>query len=455
MMSDRNVGSIVIVDPSGHPIGIVTDTDLRRKVVAGDITPQRPISTIMSSPVMTVSSGITAANAILRMMKSNIRHLCVTEDGKPDSPIVGVVSEHDILLQHGNNPAVLVKEMLQTDDIQTLARIRSRAEELVRQYLRQGVSLRFVGEIVSEINDVLTGRLIALAEARIVEQGGMKPEIPYCWISFGSEGRMEQLLRTDQDNALVYGDPLPGTEDAVRDFFRKLAVAVTDGLATCGFAHCPGNNMASNPDWCQPVSVWMKHFADWIHRPAGPALLNAAIFFDFRPVYGEHSLASRLRDHISNEIKTDRTSIILLAKNAIRNPPPVSFLGRFNLEKKGEGKRLFDLKLRGIKTFTDAARVLALDMGFHDITNTVERLRKLGAIDPSFAPNVPEMVMAFEVLARFRVLHGKDGGEGGRFVDIGSLNKLEREMMREAFRSMDRLSTLVRVRYQLDALGLG
>jgi CBS domain-containing protein len=454
LMSKRNVGSIIIADTRRHPVGIVTDTDLRRKVVAGVLSPDHPIDVVMSAPVITVAKSISVANAILKMMRYKVRHLCVTEDGTPNSAICGIVSEHDVLLMHGNNPAVLVKEILQCNEVEQLARIRERGEGLVHQYIIQNMSLHFIADIISEVNDALVGRLILLAEERLVAEGFDAPPLAFCWLSFGSEGRREQFLRTDQDNALVYEDPKPEDQAQAAAYFQRLAHEVCGNLVTCGFELCPGNNMASNSLWCQPLSTWKQYFREWIHIPNEGALLNAAIFFDFRPVFGEASLAYLLRQYIQHDLSVERRAIVLLAKNAARNPDGISVLGKFITERKGEHKGQFDVKLRAAKPITDAARVLALDLDFHSITSTSERLQKSIEVDSVNAEVYREAVMAFELFMRHRVLQGLRSADSGRFINLSALSRIEKESLRSAIIATENLLSLIRVRYQLQTLGL-
>ena len=453
-MSDKNVGSIVIADGEGRPLGIVTDTDLRRKVVGRGAPLSQRIDAIMSAPVFTVPPSLSAADAVVRMIRANVRHLCVTEDGTPDSRLVGIVSEHDILLFHGNNPAVLVKEIQSEADIERLARIRDRAEHLVHDYLVQGVSMRFITEVLSGIDDALTARILAIFGDRLGAAGMAAPPLRWCWLAFGSEGRNEQLLRTDQDNALVYEDPAPSEAPSAHDYFVRLGKEVNEALHRCGFSFCPGGNMAGNPQWCQPLRAWKEYFSGWIHVPREEALLNAAIFFDFRPAAGDESLAHELSAHIQHELLSDRTSIILLAKNALRNPPPMSVWGNFIVERGGEHKDAFDIKLRGIKPLTDAARVLALDMNIQTVTGTMQRLRQLAINDASIALLVPEVTAAYELLLRLRALQGFAHGDTGRYIDPSLLSTMERGMLRDALRATKKVQTLLRVRFQLDALGL-
>jgi CBS domain-containing protein len=454
LMSKRNVGSIVVVDEKRRPLGIVTDTDLRNKVVAGGLPAEGGVRSIMSAPVVTVPLRSTAAGTIITMMRRGIRHLCITEDGTPDSAVIGIISEHDVVLLHGNNPAVLAKEIAQAEDVDGLASLRGRGDELVTQYVSRGISVRFVAEMIAEINDALVARLILLAE-RELEAGGLaRPASGFCWLSLGSDGRREQLIRTDQDSALVYEDPGEKEREHTAAYYRRLASEVTAGLASCGFSPCPGNTMASNPDWCQPLAGWQEYFRSWIQVPKEEALLKAATFFDFRPVCGQFALARALRECITAELASDRTALILLAKNAAHNPSATGFWRRLNVERKGPHRGLFDLKLRAMKPVTESVRVLALDGGVHSITGTIDRMEKMAADDRSIAGISRDIVEAYELFMRYRVLYGTKGKDAGRYLDLGKMGKQEMRRLRYLFGSVSSLLRLVQVRYQLDALGL-
>jgi CBS domain-containing protein len=389
------------------------------------------------------------------MMRRNIRHLCVTEDGTPHTKVIGIISEHDILLLHGNNPAVLAKEIAQATDVRQLAAIRDRAEQLAVQYISRGNSVRFVSDLIAEINDALIARLLTLGERVLEGEGLENPGVRYCWLSYGSEGRKEQILRTDQDTALVYEDPPGNLAEEAQRYFRRLGEEMTGDLATCGFALCPGKNMASNPQWCQPLSVWKKYIHGWIRVPNEDALLHAAIFFDFRPVHGHLPLALAIRECISEELRQDRTALILLAKNALRNPSPVGLRKRLNVERTGSRKGLFDLKLRALKPLTDATRVLALDRGIHAVTGTSERVSKLAEIDASIRDIGQDLLAAYEVLVRSRVLFGARDADRGRYVEVAAMSKPDLGRLQSAFEPVKELLALIKIRYQLDALGLG
>lgn len=454
LMSKRSVGSIVVVDDNNRPVGIITDTDLRRKVIAGKMPHSEPVKAIMSSPVLTVTPGPTAAEVVLKMMRLGVRHLCVTADGTPNSEVVGIVSEHDVLLLHGNNPSILIKEITQSKDVQQLAHIRDRAEQLVLTYVQQEVSARFISDIITAINDSLVAKLVALGQDRLKTQGLANTGLKFCWLSCGSDGRKEQWLRTDQDNGLVYEDPVKGQEETARHYFTALGNEVCCGLEQCGFAKCPGGNMASNPQWSVSLSTWKEYFREWIRVPREDALLRAAIFFDFRPACGESTLADELRRHISSELSDDKKSLILLARNVLRNPAATNVWDRLSTERVGGQKGKFDVKLRAMKPLVEAARVLALDHGIGAITNTMERFQHLSGNDQSVAAMLPEVVPAFELFMRHRLTYGNRGRDAGRYLDVSSMNAGEIKRLRQSLGTLRTVFNLVRVRYQLDALGL-
>ena len=352
------------------------------------------------------------------------------------------------------DPAVLAREIAQAGDVAGLASLRERGEGLVTQYVGRGISVRFVAGMIAGINDALVARLITLAERGLGAGGLARPAPDFCWLSLGSDGRREQFIRTDQDSALVYEDPAETEREQTEAYYGRLASEVTAGLASCGFVPCPGNNMASNPEWCQPLAKWREYFRTWIRVPKEDALLRAATFFDFRPVHGDFALAHALRECITGELAFDRTALILLAKNASHNPPATGLWGRLNLERKGPGKGLFDLKLRAMKPVTEAVRVLALDRGVHALTGTLDRIERLAADDRSIAGVGPGIVEAYEQFMRYRVLYGTRGEDAGRYIDLRKMSKQEIRRLRDLLGSVSSLLKLLQVRYQLDALGL-
>ena len=450
MMSERNVGSILIVDEERRPVGIVTDSDLRSKVVGKGRDVSGLISEIMSSPVLTIDEQTTLSSMIATVMKKHLHHFAVTEDGTSHTPVIGIVSEHDILKTQGSHPTVILTEISRAKTKQRLRTLRDQAEDLLRQYLQDEVGMGFVSNMISEINDTLIRRAIRLSLEQLTGRG-MEPPVPFCWLALGSEGREEQLLRTDQDNAIVYADP-DEDDGAAERFFLELGKLVVDILVDAGFERCPGDVMASNPKWNQPLSSWKRCFSNWIREPENIAVMHTNIFFDFRPVYGESALAAELKGHIFERLKVDRSFLSFFALNATRNPPPLSFFRNMIVERSGEHRDAFDIKARAMMPLADAARVLVYDLGIDIYGSTAERWQRIGETHEKLARLSSEAGMAYEILMRIRALEGLSRGTSGRYVHIKELNKLERQTIRNTFSVVKDVQLMLTSRYRTDLM---
>ncbi|MDA8104838.1 MAG: DUF294 nucleotidyltransferase-like domain-containing protein, partial [Nitrospiraceae bacterium] len=282
IMSERRYSSLVIVDEQGVPAGIVTDRDLRDKVVSKGRTGNEKVSDIMSVSLIKTEARDYCFEALLKMIRYNIHHLLVVDQGK----LMGIVTNHDLMMLQGTSPISLVREIESQQTIDGLVPAARKTNEIVGLLLKEGARASNITRIISEINDRLVKKIIEIAEK---EFGS--PPLPYCWMVFGSEGRKEQTFRTDQDNAIVYEDPLTEKEDAeARTYFSVFSAFIRDSLIKCGFPRCPANYMASNPEWCQPVKIWKKYFSSWVYTPTPDAVMKSLIFFDFRPLYGDFRL---------------------------------------------------------------------------------------------------------------------------------------------------------------------
>lgn len=452
-MSDRKVGSIVIVDNNNFPKGIVTDKDLRNRVIADGKSLSTPISEVMSSPVFTMERDTNFTSIYLFMIKKRIHHLVFTEDGTDQSKVVGIVSDHDLLLSQGNNPAVLIKSLRNSKNVDELVRLRNQAEQLLKYYLENEVSINFSSGIISEINDIIIQRAIWLAKRKHDPNFEDVKDAKFCFLSLGSEGREEQLLRTDLDNAIVFEDVPQDKEERVHEYLHNIAQEVIEILVTCGYQTCPADIMANNPKWCQPLSVWKRYFGNWIRTPDEKALLNASIFFDFRPVYGTKSLADDLSEFISNLIDQKTLFLNFLAKNALSNSPPLGFFRNFLVEKSGNHKDKFDIKLRAMMPLVDAARLLILSHNIKGINNTLKRFDKLAELESNQPEIFREAGKAYEIFMRIRTIQGLNAGNSGRYIEPESLGKLQRKILKSAFYPIDEIQKIIRVRFQVDLLG--
>jgi len=452
IMRKNNVGSIIIADTNQHPLGIITDRDLRNKVVTGNHTLSESVNTIMSSPVITTAPDVTIADVQILMMKHRIHHLVLTENGKGDTPVHGVISEHDLLVIQGNNPAVLIREISRSQDGEELRRIREKAEGLLQKYLFQEVAIGFISSIMTQINDAIIERSIDLAQAQMEQEGYTSPEVKWCWLALGSEGREEQLLRTDQDNALVFDNVDAEQLESVKSYFLLLAKKTTALLYSCGFEYCPGDMMASNPDWCLPLEDWKKQFSKWIFAPSQQHVLYSNIFFDFRPIYGDLSLAKSLSDHIFEATGERDIFLSFMAKNALETPAPLTFFRQFMVERSGEHKDQFDIKSRAMMPLADAARVLILAAQIPQVNNTFQRFDKLAALEPQNRALFQQAADAYEILIRYRALQGLKNKNSGRYFKPSELSKMERLNLRNSFKPLRELQDLLTVRFRLNFL---
>ena len=405
----------------------------------------------MSSPVYTISGGKTIADMVMLMVKTKLRHFCITEDGSPDSPVAGIISEHDIITSEGNNPAVIMKAIMQASDRDQLKEQRDKTESLLQVYIGQEVAVHFISNIVTEINDAIITRAVDFSLKELEEEGEYKcADIPFCWLSLGSEGRKEQLLRTDQDNAILYAEPPEGEKEKAHEYFLALGRKVTGILQHCGFVKCPADVMASNPVWCQPISVWRGYFSKWIITPEPKAVMHSTIFFDFRPVYGQPRLAAELKQEIFSLIAKNRGFLGFFAKNALQNPPPLGFFRNFLVEKSRDHANEFDIKARAMMPLSDAARVLSYELKVPEYFSTAERFKRLGTLVPGMKDLGAQAAAGYEFLMRLRAVNGLSNKSSVRYIKPETLNKIDRQTLRNVFSTIDKVQKTLNLRFQLD-----
>ncbi|MBC6368208.1 DUF294 nucleotidyltransferase-like domain-containing protein [Algoriphagus sp. AK58] len=450
LMSTAQVSSIIICDYSNFPLGILTDKDLRTRVLALGISPDLPVSQVMTQPVITRKKSDGFGNLYLTMIRNRLHHLVLTEDGTDRSPVCGLISDHDIFLSMGNSPAVLIHALMNTLDVGEMRKIRDRAEQMLRYYLENEVSMEFVASVMTEINDVIITQALEIGKNNLASDFPGMNQVPFCFLSLGSEGREEQLLRTDLDNAILYADTSESQSERAKEYFLKLGEQVIEVLLACGFDPCPAKMMANNPEWVQPLSIWKEYFSEWIMRPTPEALLKSSIFFDFRPVKGNSSLAEELTRHIYEEIRKKKAFLSFMGQNALQNPPPLGFFKDFMVEKTGEHKDHFDIKARAMMPLTDLARLLTLSHEMVGINNTFKRFEKLAEIEPNYADLFQQAGKAYEILMRMRALEGIEHQNSGRYLNPKSLGKIQRQLLKNTFSPISELQEIIQIRFQLD-----
>lgn len=434
MLSRSKATSVFVVDDRNEAIGIVTDRDFAQKVVAQALSLELPVTEIMSSPVITVESSDRVFHALLAMVSRDIHHVLVTRQGTP----AGVLTAHDLMMLQGKSPLNVVRFIESQSTVQDLSAAQTRIVGLLPLLLREGAKASHVTRVIAEVNDRLIAKILQLAEQKL----GPAP-VPYCWVVLGSEGRREQTLKTDQDNALIFAD---SADAASRDYFDRLSAFVQDTLSTCGYPLCPGNYMASNPRWRQPLESWVTQFRSWITEGELHGTEDALIFFDMRPVAGDFSLFRTLASRHRDLLKDAGLFKSVLAFVATTHKPPVGFFRNFVVERSGEHKNQLDLKTFGIWPIVNAARVFALDAGIEQ-TNTLDRLESLAGKGDENATLFRDLQESFEFLTLLRLecqlRQVREGQPVNNFISPDSLTHLQRSLLKESFRTIARGQALV------------
>ncbi len=447
LMSKRGIGSVVVTGEGGAPVGIVTDRDLRGRLVAESRDPSVPLREIMSAPLATVGPEALAFEALLEMTRLNVHHLAVVEGGR----LVSVLSSNDFLFLQGTHPVALSREIERQASLSDLKKLVPGITRLAGVLARARAAPFDIGRIIAELNDRVVQRVLGLTEVDLGRAGQRRPPLVYAWLALGSEGRREQTLLTDQDNALVYADPEdPEAAAAASAYFQALARAASAALVQLGFPPCPGGWMASNPRWCQPLAVWLGYFDRWI-RFADVSVLSASICFDLRAVAGDPTLAGALWGRILEPSGERRLFLTYLARDVLRQGPSLGILGRFRTDAHG----LVDLKRYGAFPLVGAARVHALELGL-PATNTVERVREVGARGVLGPERVAEVTQAYSFVLELRLHHQLQQLDEGRTpdnrIDPRQLSRTDRLLLKEAFRTVGWVEREVRDRYQADMI---
>ncbi|MDW8324872.1 MAG: putative nucleotidyltransferase substrate binding domain-containing protein [Burkholderiales bacterium] len=442
-MHTAQVGSIVVVDAQRRPQGVFTVRDLIGRVLLPERPLDTPIGAVMTPDPVTLPVEGRAFEAALAMARHGFRHVLLTEGGR----LAGVVSEQDLFTLQRVGVTQLSAAIRAATDLDALQRAAADILRLGHSMMAQGVAPEQLTQILTTLNDLLSERLIELEYA-----AAGTPPVRLCWLAFGSEGRHEQTLASDQDNGIVFLPAAGASSAAVRERLLPLAERINRALDACGFPLCKGGVMAMNPKWCLSLDEWKQRFADWIDAGSPEALLNASIFFDFRPLWGEVDLATELRRWLLAKTAATPRFLHQMAANALRNRPPLGLVRDFVLPTAGEHAHTLDLKLNGSTPFVDAARVWALASGV-EATRTVERLRAAGPRLHIPAAEIEAWVAAFHFIQQLRLRHQHACYEAGRpldnHIDPDRLNDLDRRILKEAFRQARKLQARLAMDYQL------
>ncbi|WP_338522360.1 putative nucleotidyltransferase substrate binding domain-containing protein [Pseudomonas batumici] len=443
LMHEQQVGSIVVVNEAKAPVGIFTLRDLRQVVADGVHDFDQPIDRHMIQAPFALTPDHSAFDAALAMTERHIAHVCLVKEQR----LCGVVSERDLFSLQRVDLVHLARTIRSAARLDNLVTIRGEIGQLVERMLAHGASSTQITQIITLLNDHTVCRVIELT---LADKGD--PGVPFSWLCFGSEGRREQTLYTDQDNGILFEARDAAQAAEIRGKLLPLAQQINQSLALCGFSLCKGNIMAGNPELCLSRAEWARRFAAFIREATPENLLASSIYFDLRVVWGDEQGCRQLRQGILAQVADNRLFQRMMADNALRQRPPVGRLREFVLTRNGNDKATLDLKVQGLTPFVDGARLLALANGI-DAGNTVERLRQLVAKEVIERLDGAAYEEAYHFIQQTRLqqhqLQTRHNLPYSNRVDPDSLNQLDRRILREALRQAQRLQSSLALRYQL------
>ncbi|WP_298231775.1 putative nucleotidyltransferase substrate binding domain-containing protein [uncultured Azohydromonas sp.] len=438
-MRDERVSSVLLLQQD-RLFGVVTDRDLRNRVLAAGLDPQQPLHRIATVAPLTVDAAQPAFEALLLMARHNIHHVPVLDGQR----VAGMLSASDLAEQHSTSAVYLAGEVHKQTSLQGLVEVAARVPQLQRNLAAAQASACSTGHMVTAITDAVTTRLLQMAQAQL----GPAP-VDYAWVAAGSQARSEQTARSDQDNCLVFDDRY----DEARHgrYFRELAGFVNDGLHACGYVYCPGEMMARTDAWRQPQRRWAEYFQRWTEEPEPKALMLTCVFFDLRAIHGRAELLGALRAQVLRRTRDNRIFLAYMVGNALKHRPPLSLFGGISTVRAGKVRDAVDLKHSGIVPIVDLARIYAL-AGGHEAVNTYARLEVAAQGGEISAQSARDLRDALEFMAGLRIRHQAQqtrlGQAPDNFLSLSELSNFERSQLKDAFGVVQTLQSVLAQRYR-------
>ncbi len=428
VMREHRVSSLLLLE-DGELKGIVTDRDLRNRVVAEGLDVDVTAMTIASKEPVAIEPEALLFDAQKLMSQHQVHHLPVLKNGRA----VGMITATDLVRAQQVSPLYLINDILRQPDLESLSELRHNVPALIHNWVQADIHPYEMGRVLAAIGDAFVQRCIGLAQQAL----GPAP-MPFAWLAFGSQARMDQTFASDQDNALILARTPNSAES---DYFREFADWVCRALDRCGYRLCPGDIMASNPKWRRTQAEWQALFDHWMDSPTREALLNGSIFFDVRVIDGDAALLAPIQSRLVQRAPQADIFLAMLTQTAVRNRPPLGFFRQFVVKSSGEHDDVLDLKHRGVALVNDLARIYALAAG-SGAANTQERLKAAiaaGLLDAELGHSLEE---AWTLIAQLRIeeqsLAVQRGETPTSFLDPDGLSSLTRSHLKEAFGTIKR-----------------
>jgi CBS domain-containing protein len=436
IMRKEKSSFILIQSQHGNPAGIVTERDLTREVIATGHDTSTPVRDIMSSPLQGIAQQALVFEALMAMMDNDIRHLAVTGS---DEKVVGMLSNRDIIAAQGQSPLFLLREIAEAETMSDIIDKHNLLPGLIRNLISNGANAQNITRFITTVSDQILKKVMAFT----IDALG-PPPVRFAFMILGSEGRNEQTLKTDQDNALVYGDLIgaePSQLERIEEYFLRFGERACRLLDEAGYDYCTGDVMAKNPKWCQPISAWKGYFSEWIHTAKAENLLQASIFFDFRFAYGDRLLVEELRTHLFDSLGGWPGFLRHLTENALYFKPPIGFFRNFVVESKGKHRNAFDIK-HAIMPIVDFARIYSLQHKIEE-TNTLQRLHQLYIKKVLSQKEYEELEKAYSFLMQLRFVRQvtaamEEKVKPDNYINPKKLTNIEQTMLKEIFKRIEK-----------------
>ncbi|USD67334.1 putative nucleotidyltransferase substrate binding domain-containing protein [Vibrio sp. SCSIO 43136] len=419
-------------------VGLVTDRDMTKRVIAHGVPVTQPISEVMTQQPLTIKPDDLVLHAASVMMQFNIRNLPVVDDNK----VVGLLTTTHLVQNHRMQAIFLIEKIKYAGSVKTLSSFTPERQAIFEALVEGKVSPETTGKVMTMIMDAYTRRLIQIA----IDKLG-PPPCEFSWIVAGSHARNEVHMLSDQDSAIVLADD---ATDNDRIYFNHLAMMVTNGLARCDFPLCPGKYMAATPKWCQPLSVWKNYYKKWVANPEYERLLNISVFLEIRSIYGNREYEEILRDELHANIRNNREFLGILVRDAVNTNPPLGIFNKLVVEKSGENKQTLNIKKYAITLIIDLARIYGLAVEC-DRSSTDERFTaayKKGVLSEDSYKNI---LRAYQFILSFRFSHQlealKKGEEPNNNINPDRFGSFERKHLKDAFRMIADMQEAAKVRF--------
>jgi CBS domain-containing protein len=437
-MAERRVSSTFVVDGDAL-LGILTDRDLRSRVLAPGLDNQVCVTEVMTPYPEAISADESLFATTLLMIQRSFHHVPVLESGR----LAGIVTASDLIVARRNDPVYLVQHISRQNSVEGIQELVTSLGHLMVEWVNGGMRATQVAQILTAISDAVTLRLIQLVETELGDAPG-----PWAWLGFGSQARGEQLLGADQDNGIVIADSVSAQD---LHWYRALAIKVCDGLALCGYRYCPGDIMASNDSWRLHLSRWKETVRSWTRTPTSDAVMRVSIFFDIRALYGDRSLAESIQTVMLEEASSKSIFLAALAANVLDNRPPLGVFRRFVVDRNGEHRDNLDIKKRGVLPVTEIARLHALAGKLPEV-NTAARLQALVGAGRMAMVDSRNLTDALHFIQGLRMDHQcgqiQRGEAVDNYVNPRALPRLAKEQLRDAFTIIDEAQASLRQNYR-------